>query len=220
MTFVGADTGHIEQGSDEWLELRRGKLTASRIHAIMRDGRGGAPSKSAAEYRAELIVERLSLEPAAKIKTLAMQRGNDVEPRAASAYEFYRDADLVTVPFVDHPSIPMAGASPDRLVGNDGLVEFKAPDSQTHIAFLISGAIPSTYMYQMQFQMACTQRAWCDFCSFDDRLPPPLDLKVVRVMRDPAAIVQMETQVRSFLADVDAMVAELRGIMQQTETQP
>jgi predicted phage-related endonuclease len=85
-----------------------------------------------------------------------MIHGTETEPEARRAYEFFVDCDVQQVGFVPHPTINMAGASPDGLVGDDGLLELKCPNSATHIETLLSGEIPDKYIKQMQFQMACT----------------------------------------------------------------
>lgn len=208
-----ASIDKIEQGSEEWHALRRGKVTSSRIADLMRKGRGGTESTSYQRYLADIIVERMTdLSAARSFKTAAMERGNIVEPRAALAYEFYRGVDTATVSFVDHPTIPNAGASPDRLVGNDGLAEFKCPETHTHLQTILSKTIDPNYITQMQWQLACTKRLWCDFVSFDDRLPPPLDIHIVRIARNPATIVALETAARDFLADVDKTIDQLTTI--------
>ena len=132
-----------------------------------------------------------------------------VEPRAVLAYEFYRGVEAATVAFVDHPRITNAGASPDRLIGADGLAEFKCPETHTHIQFILTGEIDPDYIAQMQWQLACTKRLWCDFVSFDDRLPAPLDIHIRRVARDPATIVKLETAAQDFLDDVDRTIVIL-----------
>ena len=125
------------------------------------------------------------------------------------AYEFYRNLDANKVAFVDHPTIPMSGASPDRLVGVDGLIELKCPNTSTHLASLLGAPIDSDYLKQMYWQMACTGRGWCDFVSYDPRMPEHMRLHVKRVHRDAASIVECEVAVRAFLSELDAKMAEL-----------
>jgi predicted phage-related endonuclease len=103
----------------------------------------------------------------------------------------------------------MAGASPDGLVGEDGLLEIKCPNTATHIETLLSQSVPGKYNTQMQFQMACTGRQWCDFVSFDNRLPDELQLFVKRVPRDNEFIKQMEDEVVKFLNELDIKIAQL-----------
>lgn len=201
----------IVQRSPEWYAERRGKVTASRVADIIARTKTG-PSASRANYLAELVAERLTGVTADSYVSPAMQRGTDLEPAARSAYEFDRDCDVQPVGFVNHPTIAMAGASPDGLVGDDGLVEFKAPNTATHIATLRGAEIDGKYITQMQWQMACCpERKWCDWISFDDRLPQSMQLFIKRVPRDGAMIVRLEREVEEFLAELDATVADLRA---------
>jgi putative phage-type endonuclease len=206
----------IEQGSDSWHALRCGKATASRIADIVRRTKSGE-SMMRARYLGELVAERLTGAQAPGFKSADMQWGNDTEDQARAAYAFYYDADLTSVPFVDHPTIAMAGASPDRIVGIDGLLEIKCPASHTHIASLLGAPIDPDYLTQMQWQMACTGRAWCDWCSFDPRMPEDMRLIVKRIPRDPERIDELEAAVRKFLAEVDATVAKLSALYRQQE---
>ena len=135
-----------------------------------------------------------------------------VKSQARATYILTTGRIVAEVGFIDHPAIAMAGASPDGLIGSDGLIEIKCPNSATHIATLRGSEIDGKYVKQMQWQMACTGRAWCDFVSFDPRLPDELQLHIRRVQRDPAMIVEMETAVRAFLAEVDEEISALRKI--------
>lgn len=197
-----------EQGSQEWLQERCGRVTASRIADLMATTRSGWGA-SRANYAAQLIAERLTGCVAQSFTNAAMIHGTETEPEARRAYEFFVDRDVQQVGFFPHPEIENAGASPDGLVGDDGLLELKCPHTATHIDTLLSGAIPDKYFKQMQFQMACTDRAWCDFASYDNRLPERMRLFVKRVDRDDAAIAEIETEVRAFLVEIDAKVSAL-----------
>ncbi len=198
-----------EQGSPEWLAERLGKATASRIaDVIARTKTGWGASR--ANYMAELIAERLTGIPSERYVNAAMQWGKDTEPQARAAYAFYADVDVVEVGFVDHPTIPLTGASPDGLVGADGLVELKCPNTATHIDALLGAPIPAKYIAQMQWQMACCERAWCDWVSYDPRLPGAMQLFVQRVHRDAAMIAELEKLIPEFLAEVEIKVRALR----------
>lgn len=200
----------MDQRTDEWYAARLGKVTASRVADLMAQTKSGY-SASRANYMAELICERLTGERAEKFSNSAMQWGTDTEPQARAAYSFMTDADVAECGFVDHPSIPMFGASPDGLVGADGLVEIKCPNPATHIETLMGEAVPAKYVTQMQVQMACTGREWCDFVSFDPRLPSDLQLFVKRVARSEEAITNIEAETVKFLAEIDAKIAALRS---------
>lgn len=202
-------TESLEQGSPEWLAARLGRATASRIADVVARTKSGWGA-SRANYAAELIAERLTGQQADRFMNEAMRRGTEKEPDARAAYEFYQGVTVDLVGFVEHPKIAMSGASPDGFVGDDGLVEIKCPNTATHIDTLLGAEIDGKYVKQMQWQMAVTGRAWCDWASFDDRLPESMRIVVRRVPRDPAMIVSLEKDVAEFLAEIDAKVSELR----------
>jgi len=198
-----------EQRTSEWHQERLGKVTASCLHKVMAKLRDGRPGADRSNYMAQLICERLTGNPTEGFTNAAMQRGTDIEPQARAMYCFQTGADVEETGFHVHPAIEMAGASPDGLIGEDGLLELKCPNSATHIATLRGEPIDRKYVLQMQWQMACTGRAWCDFASFDDRLPEEMALHIQRVQRDEKLIAEMEAEVRAFLAEVEAAVSEL-----------
>ena len=205
------DTLTLVQGTDAWLQARLGKVTASRVADVIAKTKTG-PSASRTNYLAELVAERLTGECAERFTNAAMAWGTEKEPEARALYGLLHDVDVAEVGFVAHPTIEMTGASPDGLVGDLGMVEIKAPQTATHIETLLGQSVPGKYVTQMQWQMACAGRAWCDFASFDPRLPPEMRLFVKRVHRDDALIADLEAEVRAFLAELDAKVAALRGI--------
>jgi putative phage-type endonuclease len=200
----------IPQGSDEWIAARCGKVGASRMGDLMARTKSGWGA-SRANYAAELIAERLTGCPAEKYKNAAMTWGTEHEAEARALYEFLNDCEVRTVGLVTHPSIANALASPDGLVGEDGLVEFKCPNTSTHIETLLGGAIDKRYVLQMAWQMACTGRAWCDFCSYDPRLPAEMQMHVTRVKRDDDMIRELQHEVTLFLKEVDETVDKLRA---------
>lgn len=202
----------MEQGSEEWFAVRCGKATASKIQDIIAKGRGTAPPASRKNYEAQLIAERLTGTPAESFSSSAMQWGTETEPQARDAYAFDKNVDIVEAGFIQHPSISMSGASPDGLVGDDGLIEIKCPNTATHLETLLGAAIPAKYYTQMQWQMACIGRAWCDFVSFDPRMPDNLQLKIQRVERDDAFISTTEKAVSEFLEGVSAKVERLQEL--------
>lgn len=197
------------QRTEAWFSDRLGKVTASRIADMRkRTQKGWAASRK--EYMADLIAERLSGEHIPGGTGAARRWGQEIEPEAKRAYEFYRDAEIVEVGFVRHSAIADAGASPDGLVGEDGLVEFKCPTVLTHLETLETDEIASEYLQQMQWQMACTGRSWCDFASYDPRYPEDLKLYVQRVKRDDDLIAEIEKDVREFLTELATRVEKLR----------
>lgn len=198
----------IIQGSPEWFTVRLGKVTASRVADLTARTKSGWGA-SRANYMAQLIAERLTGEAAESFSNAAMKWGTDTEPMARDAYTFHTDRDVLQVGFAQHPLIAMSGASPDGLVGDDGLVEIKCPNTATHIETLIDGVVPGKYLTQIAWQLACTGRAWCDFVSFDPRLPEDMRLFICRVARDDSYIAELEREVPAFLAEVDAKIAAL-----------
>ena len=202
----------IIQGSPEWFALRIGKVTASRIADVMAKLKGGGEATGANNYRAQLVCERLTGTAEETYTNGAMQRGIDLEPLARECYEFSRGVTVEQVGFVDHPTIPMSGASPDGLIDADGLVEIKCPNTATHIEYLLGGKPPAQYIPQMNWQMACTGRKWVDFVSYDPRLPEEMQLFVARLERDETAIKEMETAVVEFGKSIDKMIADLKAL--------
>lgn len=198
----------IEQGSPEWFEQRRGKVTASRIADIMAKTKSGY-STSRQNYLMQLLCERLTGKVEESFKSSAMQRGNDLEPEARNWYQLETGEIVEQVSFIDHPNIDDAGASPDGLVGNEGLIEIKCPNTATHIETLRSKKPSDRYYKQMQWQMACTSRKWCDFVSFDNRLPDNLAYFCVRIDRNEDAIAEIEAEVNKFLEELAVTQAEL-----------
>lgn len=198
----------IIQGSPEWHAIRLGKVTASRVADVIAKTKTGFGA-SRANYMAQLIAERLTGEPAESYTNAAMQWGVDHEADARTAYEYRADVDVALIGFVDHPSIDMSGASPDGFVDGGGLVEIKCPNTATHIDTLLGQGVPSKYVTQMQYQMACTGRQWCDFVSFDPRLPESMRLFVHRVQRDDKFIAETEASVVEFLKELNRKLLEL-----------
>lgn len=200
----------VRQGTDAWRRERLGCLTASRIaDAVAKTKTGYGASR--ANLMAQLIVERLTGEPSDSYTSPAMSWGVEKEPEARAAYEFYQDVTVDPVGFVPHSKLPMCGASPDGLVGADGLVEIKCPNSATHIETLLGSSVPGKYVLQMQWQMAVTDRVWCDFVSFDPRLPAPMNIFIRRVRRDNGKIAELTGEAQAFLAELDEKLAALRA---------
>jgi len=198
----------IEQGTPEWLAQRLGKATASRIADVIAKTKTGY-STSRANYVAELVCERLTGAGAERFTNAAMAWGTEKEPEAKAAYEFMLNVDVAPAGFVDHPKIPMSGASPDGYVGDLGLIEIKCPNTATHIETLLSGKVPDKYVVQMFWQMLCTNRQWCDYVSFDPRLPPHLQLFIKRIHRDEKRMGEIEQEVEAFLAEVADTIDKL-----------
>ena len=199
-------SGHGE----DWLKSRYGWATASRLADLMAKTKTGV-SASRAKYMAQVCVERMTGQPYdSGFTSAAMARGIELEPIAIAAYEADQFVSVEPAKFVPHPRIKWAGASPDGLVGADGLVECKCPETHTHLETLDGKKIDRRYMLQMQFQMACAEREWCDYVSFDDRLPGALALHVRRVERDDKMIAEIESEVEAFLAEAEERLERYR----------
>lgn len=197
------------QGTDEWRRARAGRVTASRIESVMRKLKSGGFSADRANYLAELLTERLTGQPAEHYVSAEMRWGIEHEDELFDAYGFRYDVEPVKVGFVPHPRIPMTGASPDRRVGDRGLAEGKCPNSATHLDYLLGEPIDRGYILQMQWQLACEERDWCDFVSYDPRMPEALRLFVKRIERDDVLIAEIEREVRRFLGELDSKLQNL-----------
>ena len=197
-----------EQRTEEWFAARLGKVTASRIKDVL----AGKTTAARRNYLAQLVVERMTQKAPESFTNAAMQWGTDQEPFARAAYEARNGVLVDETGLVDHPVIPNSGASPDGLVGQDGLVEIKCPNTATHMDTLLSRTPDSDYIGQMQWQMACTGRKWCDFVSFDPRMPSHLQLFVKRIERNDEYIEQLEKEVVQFLMEVEDKVKKLNEI--------
>jgi len=201
----------MEQGSDAWFNIRIGKVTASRVADVLAKTKTGY-STTRDNYMAQLVCERLTGQKGESFTNAAMQHGTETEPLARAAYEARYDVLVDEVGFVSHPTIKMSGASPDGLVGDEGLLEIKAPNTSTHIETLLSESVPNKYYTQMQFQLSCTRRKWCDFVSFDNRLPTELQMFVKRVPRDDVYIRLIEDEIVKFLAELDTKINQLMKV--------
>tara|TARA_B110000908_G_scaffold172331_1_gene239112 strand:- start:5340 stop:5957 length:618 start_codon:yes stop_codon:yes gene_type:complete len=200
----------IEQGSDEWFAMRLGKITASRISDVIAKGRSGE-AVSRADYKLDLALERHSGIKTESISTYHMQRGTELEPQARIAYEVKTGTFVDQLDFVPHPKIEMAGASPDGLVNDDGLIEIKCPMRKNHVRYLLAGKPPAAYLPQMAWQLACTGREWCDFVSWHPDMPDKTRLFVVRYYRDEEYIAEIEAAVIKLDNEVVEIVKQLES---------
>ena len=200
----------IEQGTSEWHQLRLGKVTASRVADIMAKTKTGV-SASRNNYLIELALQRVTGAIEQGYTNDAMAWGTATEPQARVAYEVKTGNFVDQIAFVEHDIIEWFGCSPDGLINNDGLIEIKCPNSATHWATIKDNKPPSKYVIQMQTQMACTNRQWCDFVSFDPRMPERSQLFICRVERDQTMIDEIETEVMKFLIEVFDEVQLMKG---------
>lgn len=207
----------MKQGTPEWFAERLGKVTASRVSDVLAKIKSGEAA-ARSNYRAELVAQRLTGYMEEGFTNAAMQHGNEYEKFARAQYEIKKDVMVDEIGFVSHPVIEWAGASPDGLIGDDGLIEIKCPNTATHIDYMLAGKAPSKYIPQMVWQLACTGRKWCDFVSFDPRMPEEMQLLIVRFDRNDEQIAETEAEVRKFLTEVESTISKLRAIVRPEPT--
>jgi putative phage-type endonuclease len=205
------DAQFVDQRSPEWFAARLGKVTASRVSDVIAKTKTGY-STSRENYMAQLICERMTGTQAESFTNAAMIHGTETEPLARAAYEAHKDVLVDEVGLITHPYIQMAGASPDGVVGDDGVLEIKCPNTATHFDTLLKGEMPSKYIPQVQWQMACTSRKWCDFVSFDPRVDEGLKLFVTRIERDSEYIKMLEDEVMKFLRELEIKLNKLNDL--------
>lgn len=197
------------QQSDAWLAARRGRITASRCADMMATLKRGGEAAARRNYRMELVAERLTGRCADHYVSMEMEHGSAKEAEAISRYEMATGEMVTPVGFVLHPRFDFAGASPDGLVGPDGLVEAKCPKTETILGWMESGKVPEEYLLQIQMELACTGRRWAHFLAFDDRLPSGAQDLVIEVRRDEATIALIESEAERFNAEIEAFIAKL-----------
>ena len=201
----------IEQRSEAWFQARLGKVTASAVADVLAKTKTGV-SASRGNYLIKLAIQRVTGQIEESFTNEAMQWGIDNEDQARVAYEIASGKFVDQIGFVDHQIIDWFGCSPDGLVDDDGLVEIKCPNSATHWEYFKNKEVPKKYFIQMQAQMSCTGRKWCDFVSFDPRMPERSQLLIIRVPRDNTFIDLMEAEVMEFLIEVFDEVQLMKGV--------
>ena len=198
-----------EQGSPEWLSLRLGKVTASRIKEVIANGRGNAPSKMAESYLMELVAEILTGESKPFFENDAMRWGTEKEEEARAVYSIKNSRfDIEEVAFIEHSEF--IGVSPDGLVGDDGLIEIKCPNTTTQLKRALSDNYSKDYKAQIQMQLWVSERAWCDFVSFDPRLSGKAGYLEQRVYRDDEFIYDMKTKTYEFVGKMKELINKLK----------
>ncbi|WP_175869146.1 lambda exonuclease family protein [Bartonella gabonensis] len=202
----------MEQRTAQWFQARLGKVTASNIYNVISKTAKGIPTSKYEDYKIKLITERLTGQTSPYYETEDMRWGIENEEDALREYEFIYDTEVTRCGFIQHPTIKMAGASPDGLIDKEGLIEIKCPRSTNHMRFFIDNEIKPEYLAQMQFQMASTGRKWCDFISYDPRFTGDsshLRMKIKRIIRDEKQIEQINQAVESFLAEIEQEMQKL-----------
>jgi putative phage-type endonuclease len=200
----------MEQRTPEWFAKRLGLVTASRIADVMAKVKTGTAA-SRSGYMTQLVTERLTGQPTEGYQSAAMEWGIEQEGAARAAYEARTGVLVDEVDFVRHPILE-AGASPDGLVGEDGCIEIKCPNTATMLEYIEDRSVPRKYLLQIQWQLACTGRNWCDFVAYDPRLPEHLQLLVIRVPRDEEVIEQIAAEVGRFVTELRDRVEHLREL--------
>jgi hypothetical protein len=200
----------FDQGSEEWFQARVGKATASRFKDILAKTKAGTEAATRKNYRAQLVIERLTGQRAERFTSAAMEWGTETEDLARLAYTLETSNLVDEVGFAEHETLA-AGASPDGLLGLDGCLEIKCRLTANHIETLKASHMPAEHMPQVQGQMWITGRRWCDFVSFDPTLPDNAQLFVERIGRDDEYIANLEDEVQRFLAEVAADVEFLQS---------
>lgn len=206
------DTRLLEQGTEEWKFARLGHVSASSIAAVMSKGKDNSESAVRKAYKIKIIAERLTGKPQESYKNAAMEWGNEQEPFARMAYEAKKNVMVDKTGFWKHETKEWLGVSPDGLVGNDGLIEIKCPNTTTHLEYIFDDVVPSDYRKQIQCQLWVTNRAWCDFVSYDPRLPERNQLFIKRCERDDKLIATMQEEVDKFLNEVQVIINKLKGM--------
>ena len=199
----------MEQRSEEWFQARLGKVTASRVADVLAKIKSGE-SASRRNYKIQLVSERLTGEKQETYVNQAMQDGIDREQFARDRY-VKQFGEVEEVGFVKHPTLE-AGASPDGLVGTDGIIEIKCPMGSTHTETLMTQEVPSKYVPQIQFQLLVTGRKWCDFVSYNPMFPENLQVFVRRVFANKEYQQELEDEVKQFLKEVDDVISKLKEI--------
>ena len=200
----------IEQGSTAWKMERLGHITASRIADVLAIVKTGE-AKGREKYRWELVTQRITNEITEGYTNEAMAWGTATEPQARIVYEMKNEVFVEQVGFIKHPALEWVGASPDGLVEAAGLIEIKCPNTDTHLQTMLADKAPNKYVPQMQMQMWVTNREWCDFVSYDPRLPDDLSYFCKRVNRDNDFIAKMEVEVKKFLEEVAYTLTVLKA---------
>lgn len=188
-----------------WLTSRMGCLTASRAADAFNITKKGVESEARRKYKMQLLAERLSGVMAETFVSDAMQRGIDLEPVARERFEEHAGLIVQECGFALHDTVEFLGASPDGLVGHDALIEIKCPSTETHLAYKMAGVPPEKYIPQMLVQLLVTGRKYCWFVSFDDRVPSPHDLFVVKFEPTAEELSEAERAAIAFLNEVDFM---------------
>lgn len=202
----------VEQGTPEWLAIRCGKITASKIKDVMSKAKtGNGESITRKNYRMQLIAERLTGCVAESYTNAAMAWGVQFEPEARTAYEFISGHTVEQIAFADHPTIDMAGCSPDGILPDGAIWEAKCPLTANHIQWMLDGGVPAEHQLQMLWQIEVMDAPYGIFTSYDPRLPFDLQLYTARMERDDSRIEGIRAEVKRLNEDIEATISKLRN---------
>lgn len=203
----------LEQHSPEWFQMRQGMATGSMMaDVVTKKKRGDGYYAAREDYMIDLAVTRLTGLMPDRYVSKAMEFGTENEPRGRAAYEMHCDVMVEEVGFAFHPHIKWFGSSPDGLVGSEGVLEVKCPNSATHLGYILGNVVPEQYIPQMKSHMLCAERQWCDFVSFDPRMPKHLQLFVRRLDREEKMLMELEMEVEKFLGELDELMAKFGSV--------
>jgi len=200
----------MKQRTDDWWNARRGQVGASRVYDVCTGGKGITRQNFMDELICLIVTGQKD-----NFTNQYIEWGIDQEPKARQMYEIVTGNDVAEVGWVCHPHLHRTGASPDGLVSDDGLLEIKCPASKTHQAFILNDKIAKKYIYQMQWQMECTGRKWCDFASYDPRFPDPLKIKIQRVNFDKELVEKITENVVTFVNELEEKLAHIRELQEK-----
>lgn len=201
----------IEQGSPEWLALRLGKITGSRVGDALATIKSGAFAASRKDYAFDLALERITgeLQGPDLSRVSWVQEGKEREPEARDLYSFMTGNEVQQIGFATHDALPFFGASPDGLIGDDGVLEIKCPTAKKHLQYLLAKEVPADYIYQIEAELACSGRKWCDFVSYHPAFPAESRIFIKRYAANDARIVELESGVQAFEIEVQAIVKQI-----------
>jgi hypothetical protein len=203
-----------EQLSAQWFQHHVGCVSGSYMSAVLDFTLKGVPgSKRKTYFRTKLAELLTGVAVHDNYVSQEMLDGIDREPLACAAYERETGVMLEPIGFCLHDTIPRFGCSPDRLVGDDGLIEVKCPKAGTHLQWLLDQRIPPEHLPQLLAELSVTGRAWADFVSFSPEMPKPLRTMIIRLERSAVDLEPIEKAVSQFNADVDAAIERLREIV-------
>ena len=198
------------QLSVAWFQNRLGNLTGSRMYEACAKKKNGEYYASREALMHEKLIERLTGKWAEHFVSDAMAWGIEHEDAARAVYETHSGLLVEDCSYFPHPIIAHSGATPDGLVGEDGVLEIKCPTTAVHLKTVLSGIIPPEHAYQMAWEIESSSRKWCDFVSYDPRLPGNVAFFCQRYTPDPSFMDELRADVIKFLAELDELEDRVR----------